>query len=134
VVNVELVVLDSSIILALTNHEPLKMDMLPFLSRGVMSTVGVAEVYSKLTEWKIQDTGPTDALLAALARIVPLTFQQARFSGEMRVRTSHVGLSLGDRVCLALASDLGMEVYTKDGDWLKVDVGVKVHHVGLPRS
>ena len=90
-----------------------------------MSTVSLAEVYSKLNEWGIahQDRW----LIAAIDRIEPFSLSQARIAGDLLKRTAGAGLSLGDRACLALALELGAEVYTTDRAWMRVNVGCKVH-------
>jgi len=40
--------------------------------------------------------------------------------------TRHLGLSLGDRCCLALAKELGADVYTAERKWAGLDLGVTV--------
>jgi PIN domain nuclease of toxin-antitoxin system len=37
-----------------------------------------------------------------------------------------LGLSLGDRACLALAAELGVVALTTDREWARADVGVEV--------
>jgi PIN domain nuclease of toxin-antitoxin system len=59
--------------------------------------------------------------------VEPFTFAQARVAGELTAKTKSAGLSLGDRACLALALELGAEVYTTDRAWARVDVGCKVN-------
>ncbi|MGH2470263.1 MAG: VapC toxin family PIN domain ribonuclease, partial [Chloroflexota bacterium] len=38
----------------------------------------------------------------------------------------HVGLSLGDRACFALAGRLGLSALTADRTWIDLDIGVVV--------
>jgi ribonuclease VapC len=38
-----------------------------------------------------------------------------------------MGLSLGDRACLALALDLKVPVYTADRSWKQLSLGVRIH-------
>jgi ribonuclease VapC len=37
-----------------------------------------------------------------------------------------LGLSLGDRACLALALALGAPVYTSDKSWKKLNLGLRI--------
>jgi ribonuclease VapC len=53
-------------------------------------------------------------LLNLLARVEPFTESQAWMAADLRLATKHAGLSLGDRACLALALEIGAEVYTAD--------------------
>jgi len=94
---------------------------------AVMSAVNLAEVYSKISELDATEWPRTEALLALLDRVEPMTQQQARACGELRMRTRHAGLSLGDRACLALAIELGAEVYTADRAWKQINIGVPIH-------
>ena len=41
-------------------------------------------------------------------------------------QTRPLGLSLGDRACLALGISLGVSIYTADRDWKKVKVSAEV--------
>ena len=47
-------------------------------------------------------------------------------SGLLRPATKTLGLSLGDRVCLALAQDLDCPVLTADRAWESLTLGIKV--------
>jgi PIN domain nuclease of toxin-antitoxin system len=43
------------------------------------------------------------------------------------LQTRALGLSLGDRACLALAIALKAPVWTSDRSWKKLNIGVTVH-------
>jgi len=120
------VVFDSSVLLAILKSERLNEPALNLIDRAVISSVNVAEVYTKLSELKMLSTQHVDALLAVCRRVEPFSLDQARLAGLLREKTAHAGLSLGDRACFALGLELGAEIYTTDGDWLKVDVGAQV--------
>jgi PIN domain nuclease of toxin-antitoxin system len=55
--------------------------------------------------------------------------QQSALVADLLLRTRHLGLSLGDRACLALASTLGAPALTADEAWTKLDLGVEVQLV-----
>ncbi len=48
-------------------------------------------------------------------------------AGDLVTQTRHLGLSLGDRACLALGIALKVPVYTAEKAWKKVKVGVRIH-------
>ena len=50
----------------------------------------------------------------------------ARVAGIMVRETRALGLSLGDRACLALGLALKAPVYTADKSWKNLKVGVKI--------
>ena len=62
-----------------------------------------------------------------IAETVPFTAEQARIAGGLAAETWPLGLSLGDRACLALALALKAPVYTTDRAWEKLKLGVRIH-------
>jgi ribonuclease VapC len=122
------IVLDASAILAILYREPgankLTVDL---LDQAVVSTVNLAEVQGKLVGdgWSPRDAWE-DARSPA-GHIAPFSVEQAEIAGALIAQTRHLGLSLGDRACLALALDLKAPVYTADRSWKGLSVGVSVH-------
>jgi PIN domain nuclease of toxin-antitoxin system len=58
---------------------------------------------------------------------VAFTSQHARLAGNMVAQTRSLGLSLGDRACLALGIALKAPVYTADKSWKNLKLGVRIH-------
>lgn len=121
------IVLDSSVILAVAKREPINPKAFDVIASGVISTVNLAEVLSKLREWNADDADRGALLIASLEGVEPFTLRQAQMAAELIAKTSSAGLSLGDRACLALAPELGAEVYTVDRAWARVDAGCKIN-------
>lgn len=67
-----------------------------------------------------------EALSLLALRVVPFTAELAYSAAELRTNTRGLGLSLGDRACLALAASEHREVLTADRKWQDLDVGVDV--------
>ena len=65
--------------------------------------------------------------VAPIPEVEPFTVEQARVAGDLVEKTSALGLSLGDRACLALAIVLGTPVYTTDRLWKKLKLGIPIH-------
>jgi PIN domain nuclease of toxin-antitoxin system len=59
--------------------------------------------------------------------VEPFTAHQARIAGTLIQRIRSLGLSLGDRACLALAIELDAPVYTTDRLWKKLKLGIPIH-------
>ena len=96
---------------------------------ALISAVNLAEVVGKLA-----DAGmPGDQIELALSslglRVVPLDAQAATDVGLLRPATRALGLSLGDRACLALGMASGLPVLTSDRAWSLVEVGAVVEVV-----
>jgi ribonuclease VapC len=121
------VVLDASALLALIFDEPgaekLTFDLLQIAAIG---TVNLAEVQTRLVR---SGDDPAKAWLDSrsyVREIHPFTAEQARIAGDLEISTRSLGLSLGDRACLALAIALQAPVYTAHRIWASLNVGVEV--------
>jgi ribonuclease VapC len=67
-----------------------------------------------------------DAVVGSVHTIVPFDADQAEISGSLAPPTRSLGLSLGDRACLALGKTLQLPVYTADRSWSKLPMDVDV--------
>lgn len=91
-----------------------------------MSAVNLAEVVTRLIDLGVDPSAPrVQAAFSLLAAIEPFTEVQARLAGELRRLGKNV--ALGDRACLALAIDLGSDVYTAEREWASYKVGINIH-------
>ena len=113
-------VLDSSAILAIIFQETGAEVVRPLLDRSSVSSVNFAEVCTKLAEKGIFDKQSIDDLQKLGLEIVDFDLEQAIKVAELRPLTKHLGLSLGDRSCLALAILRNTTAVTADRDWKKL--------------
>ena len=110
-------VLDSSAILAVMLSEKGCEKVKERFPESSISTVNLAEVLSKLAERNLligQDVQDFENLEIS---IVDFDVEQALKAAELRPLTKHLGLSLGDRSCLALAIIQGATAVTADRAW-----------------
>lgn len=122
-------VLDASAILTLLHDEPGASEVLPWIADGVVSAVNLAEVVGKLLEAGMPEGAAINAIERLALEVVALDAAMAIRAGALRPLTRSLGLSLGDRACLATAQQLGLPVITADRTWQKVEAGVPVHSV-----
>ena len=99
------------------------------LSYSVVGTANLAEVVSKLRERGLALDEVREALGGLHLDVRPLSPAQALITGDLRPATKALGLSLGDRACLALAIDLQAEMFTTDGPLASADVGITITNV-----
>ena len=122
------IVLDASALLAVLNREPgadkLTAEM---LSKATSSTVNLAEVQGKLVNLGLQASDAWGATLSPIREATAFTAEHAQAAGNLITKTRSLGLSLGDRACLALGIVLGAPVYTADKSWKKLKLGVAIH-------
>jgi PIN domain nuclease of toxin-antitoxin system len=122
------VVLDASAILAVIIGEPGREKLPPsVLAEAVISTVNLAEVQGKLEALGWTPDEAWEDATGLLREAIPFTEQQARTVGQLLAQTRSLGLSLGDRACLALGMALHAPIYTAERIWSKVKVGVPIH-------
>jgi PIN domain nuclease of toxin-antitoxin system len=119
-------VLDTSVVLAAIQAEPggdLAASMMP---AALLSSVNLAEVATKLTKDGLSRSEVDEVVGALECEVVPFDRATAIEAGLLRAATHRIGLSLGDRSCLALAAARGLPVYTADRDWATLDLGIDI--------
>jgi PIN domain nuclease of toxin-antitoxin system len=99
------------------------------LPSAVVGAVNLREVVTKLREKGLSAEEADEVLAGLNLDVRPLTAAQATATGHLRPATRRLGLSLGDRACLALAAELGAAALTTDREWASVDVEVKIELV-----
>lgn len=126
--NVNRVVLDASALLALLNDEP-GTDQLTaeVLNRAFCSTVNLAEVHSKLVREGVPAAEAWESTMSSIREAVPFTLEQARMAGNLVMETRALGLSLGDRACIACGLALRAPIFTADKSWMKLKLDVQIH-------
>lgn len=92
----------------------------------VVSTVNLAEAQAKLVKRGMPTEDAWRAALAFCHEVIPFDQEQARVTGEIVPFTAPLGLSLGDRACLALAILMKLPVYTSDRVWKKLPLEVEI--------
>ncbi len=119
------VVLDASALLALLNQEAGGNSVAAVLPRAAISSVNVAEVVSKLVEQRIPDADIRETIQSLGLKVVDFDIELAYAAGLLHL----MGLSVGDRACLALAQRLHAPAFTTDRAWTKIKIGLEVRAI-----
>ena len=119
--------LDASALLAYLQREPGFEAVREALREGAaISAVNLAEVAGKLKARGKDPERIVRRLLAMGLEVLPLTLEEALEAGALDPLTRPLGLSLGDRACLAAGKVRGLAVLTADRTWAGVVPGVDV--------
>ncbi len=123
------VVLDASALLAWLQDEPGADTVDAVLNEALMSTVNWAEVFQKALAHDVDTTNLCEDLELLGMRIEPFTTTQAEIAAGLWQHTRSAGLSLGDRACLALASELKHPVLTTDKIWTELGLDLEIQAI-----
>ncbi|MEI6415957.1 MAG: type II toxin-antitoxin system VapC family toxin [Pseudomonadota bacterium] len=113
--------LDASAVLAFLQGEPGAEIVGHTLQSGApcwVSAANQAEIIAKALDRGLEPESLRDILRDLDYRVVDNTADDGAEAGWMREATRSLGLSLGDRLCLATARRLGTSVLTADRAWL----------------
>lgn len=113
-------VLDASALLALLLAEPGAEKVKAVLDGAIMGVVNLAEVVSHYAKLG----APRESIEAMLQplpiRLMPVDAALSYEAGMLRPITLTLGLSLGDRYCLALAKREGIPALTAERRWARL--------------
>ncbi len=113
-------VLDASAILAFLQGEPGE-EMLRLAlqsNRCVVTAANQSEVIAKILDSGVEAEAITTMMGQLAYTVIDITAEDGEFSGWMRNQTRTIGMSVGDRLCLAAAKRLKTAVLTSDRPWL----------------
>ncbi|KTT19465.1 type II toxin-antitoxin system VapC family toxin [Pseudacidovorax intermedius] len=123
------IMLDASAVLAFLQEEPGHLEVEAALHDHpcLVTAANQCEIVAKLVD---RDMPPEaiDAVVADLGyQVVDVTAEDGHRAGHWRSLTRAHGLSLGDRLCLAVAARLQAPVLTADRPWLALADTLNVH-------
>jgi ribonuclease VapC len=119
-------VLDASAILAYLEGESGSPDVEKLLDDAAVSAVNIAEVSSKLAERGAPADRIRQTIQALGVEIIPCDEAIAYRIGDLRTSTKALGLSLGDRACLATALQHNVRAITADRRWKTLKIGARI--------
>jgi ribonuclease VapC len=126
--NVSEYVLDASAVLAYLQKETgwERVETLLLEHRCYLLTVNLTEVLTRLADWKVPVAEIQSRISGLEMVMVPFDIEHARYAAELRESTRSLGLSLGDRACLALAKLKALPAVTADRPWMLLDAKLEI--------
>ncbi|HEV2363895.1 MAG TPA: type II toxin-antitoxin system VapC family toxin [Caulobacteraceae bacterium] len=122
-------VLDASALLCLLFREIGAERVAAVIPGARVSTVNWAEVVAKLVDRGADGERVRSRLQQLPIELVDFDRARAERAGLLHAPTRALGLSLGDRACLALAAELGAVAMTTDRAWAAFDPRIEIEVV-----
>lgn len=129
-------VIDASALLAYLRKETGGEQVRDILQNGgvFMSSVNYAEVLAKFSDVgespeDVHRKLTNNGFLGNVIELEPVGTIEALDNAKLRAKTKSLGLSFGDRSCLALGKKKQLPVVTADRAWKKINIGIKVQVV-----
>lgn len=121
-------ILDASGLLALIKKESGAEIVEKLIGKIIMSSVNLSEVATILLDSDMSIEECEECINPFVETVVSFDKKLAFSTAILRKLTKYIGLSLGDRACLATAIQLGLPVYTADKAWAKLNTpNLKIH-------
>lgn len=115
-------ILDASAILAYLQNETGEENVEPILETSAISRINFTEVLTKLVEKGMSIAEAEEVFDNLDLTIIEFNENQSLKAAELRPLTKHLGLSLGDRCCLAVAILENLPAVTADKNWANLNL------------
>lgn len=122
-------VLDASAVLAAFFDEPGADVVAERMDGALLCSVNYSEVVSKLVDRGTPAQQIAEIMEQLDVEVVLADRELAMRAGLLRAETRGMGLSLGDRYCLALAASRNAVAVTADRAWADLDIGLSIEMV-----
>ncbi|WP_414561866.1 MULTISPECIES: PIN domain-containing protein [unclassified Anabaena] len=122
-------VVDASAVLALLNQETGSEEILQLIDNAAISSINLSEVIAKLAEAGIPEEEIRQIILNLNLEVILFNEEQALKAGMLRPATKSIGLSFGNRACLALGVVLNQPVIITDRLWTNLNMGIEIRVV-----
>ena len=120
------IVFDSSVVISILKQEQGFERAESSLNDALISTVNLSEVATYLARNGVPKNTIQEVIASFPIQVIPFDKSLAIQAGCLYSLCKHLGLSLGDRACLALAMSRELTVLTADKVWQQLDLGISI--------
>lgn len=124
-----MIALDASALLAFLFREKGYDRVGRHIDESCLSAVNLSEVIGRFVRDGHDHREVLEHILATSIEIVPFGASEAALAASLIPRTRALGLSLGDRACLALALKRGIPAVTADRTWSRLSLDLEIEVV-----
>jgi ribonuclease VapC len=119
-------VLDASALIAFLRNEPGSDKVASVLSSSCISAVNMAETLGKMVQYGKPLEDVAHQVQRLRIPVIPFDDELAGITASLWKTTRTVGMSLGDRACLALALKTTLPALTTEEAWLRCGIDVQI--------
>lgn len=121
------VIVDASALIAFLMEEPGGDNLIPHLEEAQISSVNFHEcIYSLVSKYGASLEQANARLTQTSLEVHNYTEHLAVIAASLQPQADKLGLSLGDRACIATALETGMPIVTADRVWKKLKLDIPV--------
>ncbi len=120
-----MIVMDASAVLAWLFREPGHETVGEFIHQALISSVNFAEVLGRFARDGVDAVAVAERL-ASVGQIIPFSQTHSILAAALVQQGQRLGLSLGDRACLATAVEQNLPVLTADRVWAELELDVEI--------
>ena len=124
-----MIALDASALLAFLFRERGHERVGVVIETACLSAVNLSEVIGRFVRDGHDARTVLQRLTSTTIEIVPFTTADAALAASLVLQTRALGLSLGDRACLALALARRIPAVTADRTWARMHIGIDIQIV-----
>jgi PIN domain nuclease of toxin-antitoxin system len=114
-------ILDTSALIALLQNEPGSEIVRDKLNSSLISSVSLCELVAFLSKNQIEEEDIEEIIKNIVPDVVDFNADISILGGKLIKVTQNYGLSLGDRACIATGIHYGLQIYTADKIWSKLN-------------
>jgi PIN domain nuclease of toxin-antitoxin system len=119
-------ILDASALIAFLRNETGAERVREVLTKSGISTVNLSETLGKMVEYGNDLETAAYQVERLRIAVIPFDAEQARIAASLWKTTRSVGMSLGDRACLAVALQTSLPAFTTEKTWGECGIGAKI--------
>jgi PIN domain nuclease of toxin-antitoxin system len=124
-----MIAIDASALLAFLFRERGHERVGAVIETACLSAVNLSEVIGRFVRDGHDARTVMQRLTSTTIEIVPFTTADAALAASLVMQTRALGLSLGDRACLALALARRIPAVTADRAWARLHIGIDIQVV-----
>lgn len=118
-------VLDTSALIALLQNEPGSEVIKDKINKSIISSVSLCELITFLSRNQIEENDIDEIIENMVPEVIDFCSTVSTIGGKLIKITQDYALSLGGRACIATGLHYGLEIYTADKIWDKLNGKIK---------